>query len=86
MIVIPIKEILIISIRELSTKQVETFHSESGKSSGKLVEHFTSQKIQSPENLDLSIKMQSGKLVESSTSEVETFHSIKKSSTSLKIL
>lgn len=86
MIVIPMKEIPSISIQELSTKQVETFHSESGKSSGKLVEHSTSKKTQSSENLDLSIKTQSGNLVESSTPEVETFHSIKKSSTSLKIL
>lgn len=86
MIVIPMKEIPSISIRELYTKQVETFHSKSGKSSGKLVEHSTSQKTQSPENLDLSRKTQSGKLVESSTPKVETFHSIKKSSTSLKIL
>lgn len=86
MITIPMKEIPSISLRELSTKQIETFHSESGKSSGKLVEHSTSKKIQSPENLNLSRKTQSGNLVESSTPEVETFHSIKKSSTSLKIL
>lgn len=85
MIVIPMKEATSISLRELSTKQVENFHS-SGKSSGKLVEPSTSQKIRSSENVDLSTKTQSGKLVESSTSEVETFHSIKKSSTSLKIL
>lgn len=88
MIKIPIKESKSISLGQYTKdveSSVEAFHT-CGKSCGKYGELSTPQKTPCPENVDFTIKTECGKLVEHSTTDVETFHQHGESSTSIKIL